>query len=70
MFTFLLGILIFVLATGSVFLSGACGFVFDLNRDKVELLYKFDNLNKDAIRAAEICLFRNSTGDMTELASS
>lgn len=33
------------------------------------MLYEFEDLNKDSLKAAEICLFSNSTGDMTELAS-
>lgn len=46
---------------GSGILSGSCGLVSDLNRDRREVLDMFD-LEDQVKQAAHHCLFSNSDG--------
>ncbi len=60
----LLSILVFLILVGSAILSGSCGMVEKLNNNEVSVLYEFDELNEDVRKIAEICMFKNSTGNI------
>lgn len=63
----LLSILVFLILVGSAILSGSCGFVEKINKNEVSVLYEFDELNEDVRKIAEICVFKNSTGNIQDV---
>ena len=68
-FLILLWILVFLLLVGSAIVSGSCGLVEKLNKNEVSVLYEFDELNEDVRKIAELCIFKNSTGNIQDVLS-
>ena len=62
LFIIIFAILCFIILIGSGTLSGFCGFIGKLNTDSVDVLYQFDELDKNVRDMTELCLFTNSTG--------
>ncbi len=64
--TIILAILVFLVMIASASISGLCGFVAQINKNNVGVLYDFD-FNENAVKIAEICLFNNSTGKLVDM---
>ncbi len=66
LFTIIFALLTFFVLIGTVVFSGSCGFIREINKDKVGVLYDLD-LNKDVRDLAERCIFSNSTGEINSI---
>lgn len=63
-------ILALIVLIGSVTFSGACGFVREINKDQLEVLYQFEDLDDQVIDLVNLCFLSNSTGDIETYLSS